>query len=327
MVGLKPPQIACKESPLDLEEVWQIECFLLKIFEYGNYSFRRALFGTYHEDLKCVFYLAYDSDEIIGAAGALFSADRPFSAIFSPVAVEPDFQRRGIATEICGKLLDALKSRGITQVYLAVSQGHPARELYRRLGFSDYTGIVMRKNLCSCDPGNSDKCLNIICQELSWQDYAEVLALLCEPSVFMTFDYHQGLFSSRYEPVKRFLPVFPEMMQRLEKNEGCTKVLKRDGVAEVVGLAQICGLQSKLQRHVAYLDFFAKDGYTNVQCFVKDIILEHKARQECQILTWVPEPDELKKMILENLGARRVAMLPNAIIFANKMYNVEVFQF
>lgn len=327
MIVTVPYKIVCKESPLHSEEVWRIERFLLKTFEYGNYSFRRAISGTYHKDLKCVFYLAYDRQEIIGAAGCLFSGKQPHAAILSPVCVETNYQRRGIATELCLRLLDDLKQREIKWIYLGVSKDHPARRLYHRLGFSNYTGIVMRKKLCEDNSNTVYQTSKLSIRDLSWQDYAEVSVLMCEPSSFITFDYHLGIFSSRYESVNRFLPVFPELMRRLDKRGGCAKIMKGEINAQVVGLAQIYQAQSRLQKHVAYLEFFAEDCYLrDIEFLLHETSLEFKERGDFQLLTWVPERDESKKAILENLGAMRIAMLPNTILLDQKMYNVEVFQ-
>ena len=97
--------------------------------------------------------------------------------------------------------------------------------------------------------------------------------------------------------------------------------------AQIVGLAQIYQAQSRLQKHVAYLEFFAEDCYLrDIEFLLHQASLEFKERGDFQLLTWVPERDESKKAILENLGAMRIAMLPNTILLDQKMYNVEVFQ-
>jgi ribosomal protein S18 acetylase RimI-like enzyme len=327
MIMTCPYQIECRRSPLDAIEAWRIERFLLNIFETGNYSFRRALTGTYDDQLACMFYLAHDGEEIIAAAGCLLSADHPYAAILSPVCVAPDYRRKGIATELCHRLFDELQQYGVSDVYLGVSQGHPARNLYRRLGFSDCSGIVMQKTLCeptAINPPSS----NLRTKDLSWGDYADVSALMCERSSMMTFDYHSGIFSSKYEPVSRFLTVFPELMGRIGRAGGCAKILKDEISGKITGIAHACFAQSVLQRHIAYLDFFANQAsLTEIETLVRQVSRQVKETGDCQLQVWVSEADEVKKTVLEILGADRISVLPNTILLDQKMYNVEVFQF
>ena len=50
------------------------------------------------------------------------------------IAILPDYQNRGLGTQLIGELLELGKSRGI-QVRLNVIKVNPARKLYERLGF------------------------------------------------------------------------------------------------------------------------------------------------------------------------------------------------
>ena len=60
-------------APVDGKLAWEIEAFLLQIFEYGDYSFRAALRGDYSDTLNCTFFIAKYKGNIIGAAGALYA--------------------------------------------------------------------------------------------------------------------------------------------------------------------------------------------------------------------------------------------------------------
>ena len=320
-------KIVCKQSPLPFKEVWRIESFLLKYFEYGNYSFRRSISGTYHKNLKCIYYLARENKKIIAAAGCLFSRKNPNSAILGPVIVEPVYRRRSIATVLCDQLINHLQKHGVMSVYLGVAKGNPARLFYRKLDFNIFTGIVMRKELYPDKNIRSDRSDRLSIKNLSWQHFPEVSALMCQPSSFYTFDYHLGIFSSRYEPISRFLPIFPEIMRRIEKSAGCAKVLKDESNAKIVGLVQIYQAQSSLQKHIAYLEFFATDRYfSDIVSVIAETVEEFRETGNFRILSCVSHRDKSKKQILENLGAIRISTLPDTILLNGRKHDVEVYQ-
>ena len=79
-------------SPVLAGRVWEIESFCLKIFEYGDYSFRRALAGTLGRGLGCVFFIAQHNGSIVGAAGCLYCLDNPAVALVGPVCVEAGYR-------------------------------------------------------------------------------------------------------------------------------------------------------------------------------------------------------------------------------------------
>jgi hypothetical protein len=47
--------------------------------------------------------------------------------------------------------LNNLHKIGTKAVYLGVKEGHPARNLYKKLGFQDYSDVVMRKVFVQAD--------------------------------------------------------------------------------------------------------------------------------------------------------------------------------
>jgi hypothetical protein len=68
-------------APLEVEAAWEAESLLLKILEYGDYSFRSALLGEYSRTLNCTFFLAKHQGDLVGAAGCMYSHKNPAVAI------------------------------------------------------------------------------------------------------------------------------------------------------------------------------------------------------------------------------------------------------
>lgn len=66
------------------------------------------------------------------------------------VAVHPDARRRGVATALCGAVLERLRVRGVTVVHIGTGGDAfhaPARRLYESLGFTGYPVVDFTKAL------------------------------------------------------------------------------------------------------------------------------------------------------------------------------------
>ena len=203
-------------APLDVRLAWEVESFLLEVFEYGDYSFRAALRGDYARTLCCSFVLAYCGPLLVGAAGGLYSHANPAVALLGPVAVHPSRRGGGIGTELIRMQLDHLAREGCRAVYLGIADGHRAVRLYARLGFAEYQGIVMRRSQSPSDRFDTEYWQaggSVHVREVCWGDFPAVQALASVPAFMYTYDLQRGLFSSRYVPPERFLGVFPEMMR------------------------------------------------------------------------------------------------------------------
>jgi ribosomal-protein-alanine N-acetyltransferase len=79
------------------------------------------------------YLVAYVGDVLVGYGGLMFSGD---DAHVTNVAVDPDWQGRGVATEIMLDLVILARDRGCLAMTLEVRHTNTAaQELYRRFGF------------------------------------------------------------------------------------------------------------------------------------------------------------------------------------------------
>jgi len=79
------------------------------------------------------YLVAYVGDIMAGYGGLMFSGE---DAHVTNVAVDPDFQGRGVATEIMLDLCTIARDRGCTAMTLEVRHTNvAAQNLYRRFGF------------------------------------------------------------------------------------------------------------------------------------------------------------------------------------------------
>jgi len=317
-------------SPVQRPGAWQIESFCTRTFEYFDYSLRKALAGSLDSRLQCTFFLAQNDDRILAAAGCLHSEDNPSVAILGPVCTDPQYRKMGLSFQVCSMLLDHLKAKKIQAVYLGVKGNVPAINLYKKLGFIRHSGIVMRKLFAIADEFNNRYSAGqeTIIRQINWSDFAEVSALLCEPAKIVSFDFCQQLFSSKYAQVQRFLPVFPTLMNDLEKNCGFGAVLQTTENKSIVGTAFIKPSLSALQYYIATLEFFVLDGFTDKAVeLVSQTMKQSGFSGNRTILCYCPECDIYKKQILLMLGAEPYAVLPDFVRIKNKLHKTIVYQF
>lgn len=318
------------DSPILFQKAWQIESFLLKTLEYGDYSFRSALTGKLNSRLRCTFFTAWYQDKILATAGCLYSMDNPAVAILGPVCTDSEHRKKGIASRVCNMLLDYLKAQKTQAVYLGVRGNVPASNLYKKLGFTQHSGIIMRKLFVSESefgrrylPGQQTSVRGI-----DWQDFAEVSVFFCEPAAMYSFDFCRHIFSSKYVEPQKFMPVFSDIMSSLEKNSGHGRVLVTKEYSSIVGTAFISGQPSKIQNHIAFLDFFVIDAFLDRgEELISETLKQSGLRGNRMILCYCPGGDIHKKRILLSLGAEQYAVLPGFIRISDKPEETIIYKF
>lgn len=315
-------------SPALSLRVWQIESFCLKILEYVDYSLRKALAGKLSR-LQCTFFTAQSNGSILAAVGCLHSMDNPAVAILGPVCTDPEHRKKGLASHICKMLLEHLKAQKIQAVYLGVKDNVPAVNLYKRIGFTQHSGIVMRRLFVSKDEFNKrySPDQQTIVRRIDWRDFAEVSALFCEPAGLYSFDFGRQTFSARYAEAQTFLPVFPGLMNAIEKSGGCGSILQTKEHSSIVGTAFIKTPPSKMQSHIAILDFFVLDGFLDkAKDLVNETIKQSGLDSSRTILCYCPNSDIHKKQVLFSLGAEPYAALPGFIRINNKLQDTIIYK-
>ncbi len=316
-------------SPTLPERARQIELFLLNIFEYGDYSFAKALTGSLSSQLQCTFFIAQNSHGILTAAGCLNSMDNPTIAIMGPVCTDAQYREKGLALKVCKMLLQHLKAQNVQVIYLGVKDNIPAVNLYKKLGFAKYSGIVMRKLFVDKKEFNKRHSPHqqTIVRKINWKDFADVSALFCESAEIYSFDFCEQIFSTRYAETQKFLPVFPGLMNSIEQNSGRGCVLQTKECSSIVGVSFIKTPPSKMQHHIAILEFFILDGFLHrSKDLVNKTIKQSSLNGNRTILCYCLNCDIQKKHILFSLGAEPYAALPGFIRINNKLQDTVIYK-
>ena len=316
-------------APLQPESAWQVESLLVRIFEYGDYSLRSALSGGYSEKLNCTFFLAKYNHTLAGVAGCLFAHKNPFVAVVGPIGVLPEYRRCGIGTRLVASLMKHLEAQGCLAAYLGVSGNNPAINLYQKLGFEKYKGIVMRCLLCTQETFEQyyfGKHSDVSIRKAGWGDFPEIQVLASFPCNIYTFDFGRSLFSSKYVGPIRFLSVFPEMMRDFTKHGGFANVLASTASEKIVGVAHISRLPGKPQQHIAELDFYVHDNFIEqAEILVQQTIEESESLFISGINCYCLACDNDKRKVLEKLGFQQIAVLPENVCINGNYYDVLIY--
>jgi ribosomal-protein-alanine N-acetyltransferase len=124
--------------------------------------------GVFHAEIELVrreqrFYIVGQiGEEVVGYGGLLFTPD---DAHVTNIAVHPEWQRRGIATDLLLELAWKARERECQALTLEVRMSNtPAQELYRRFGFAP-AGV--RKKYYE----NVEEAMVMWCHEVSSPEY------------------------------------------------------------------------------------------------------------------------------------------------------------
>lgn len=227
-------------------------------------------------------------------------------------------------------MIDFIQKQQGKAIYLGVSDGNPAASLYKRLGFEKYQGIVMRRLLCSKQEFEGSyfgKCCGTKIRRAEWGDFPGIQALVSFPCSMYTFDFRRSIFSSKYIEPAEFLSVFPGMMKSFSRHGGFANVLVARDKEAVVGVAHVSALPGKAQRHIAELDYYVHDNFIEeAEHLVSTTIEESASLSIDRINCYCLAPDNIKRNIIEALGARQISVLPGNACINGSVIDVLVYE-
>ena len=315
-------------APLQTEIAWEVESLLLKIFEYGDYSFRSALSGEYSQTLECVFFQAKNGDNLVGAAGCLYSKNNSAISIVGPVGVLQEYRSQGIGTKLIKSIIEHLKQNNCMATYLGVNNNNPAVKLYSTLGFKQYLGIVRRLLLCEQDEFDNVyfNCnTNVKVREAVWGDFPGFQALITEPGYMYSVNYTKHIFSSKYVEPVRFLSIFPEIMKGNNKYGGLLNVLVAGEKDNIVGFANISRVPGTAQGHIAELEYFVHDNFIKYSELLLNTTLQNISSIEktnCFCLSC----DHIKRDVIEAIGGKLTAKLTKNVFINDSYEDVLIYE-
>lgn len=120
-----------KPSSADVKKLYELELKAFEIESYPTFFFRQAI-----ELFPNTFYIAEKNDNVVGyCLGSIVIGHNDKGWILS-LAVDENFQRKGIGTELLLKVIGELKNLRCKDVFLTVfPQNIGAKKTFERCGF------------------------------------------------------------------------------------------------------------------------------------------------------------------------------------------------
>ncbi len=115
---------------------------------------RKYILSVYEEDENQIL-IAENDDKIVGFIKIKTFETLPLvsnikCSLIGLMYVLPEFRRLGIASTLMNRVFEYVKSKGVTHVRLNVMESNiPAYNLYEKMGFVDYSIIMMKQLVCS----------------------------------------------------------------------------------------------------------------------------------------------------------------------------------
>jgi len=133
----------------DRELRWLVQCKSMRPYVEATWgwdeSFQRDYFHRHHDHGSCQIIRVDGTD-----AGVLAVDIHPDQVFLRTVALLPEFQGRGIGTEVIRQVMDQALRLGVC-TRLQVLKVNPARRLYERLGFRVHAETVTHFQMV-CEP-------------------------------------------------------------------------------------------------------------------------------------------------------------------------------
>ena len=118
-----------------------------------NVNLEDALMDFYKRNMASgtyVSWLAFDGDKIVGTSGMSFAEKPPYFTcpsgkvgILSSMYTDPNYRRKGIATQLLDRVVKEAKDRGCGTIYITASD--MGVKLYESYGFK-HNGNFMQYN-------------------------------------------------------------------------------------------------------------------------------------------------------------------------------------
>lgn len=115
---------------------------------------RKYILSVYEEDENQIL-IAENDDKIVGFIKIKTFETLPLvsnikCSLIGLMYVLPEFRRLGIASTLMNRVFEYVKSKGVTHVRLNVMGSNtPAYNLYEKMGFVDYSIMMMKQLVCS----------------------------------------------------------------------------------------------------------------------------------------------------------------------------------
>ncbi len=294
-----------------------------------NTLLNRSVSGDEFPGIGRVYLIVARLDgEPVGTAWYQTGDERGEVGACAFVFTHPSYRGLGIANAVMSRLVSHFGERGGRAVYLGTSEPR-AREVYKRVGFRVYNGVVMRQTGEKTDDRSFDEEFfsnvgDARMRDGTWGDLARLTALYSYPHPWFIKDYGEKLYSHPTLPQKRALSVPISLFLRAEEGSNRLFVMENPK-GRLVGAMSV--YRSGAASGGLSLDFLVVPSYLDqTQVLLEEGCRVARGLGGGPIEAFVSDLDLGKKEPLSNLGFQPAERLEPEVLPTGATVGMQVFR-
>lgn len=286
-------------------------------------NIERRVRGDFVEWSRDYFFLGEINNELIANVWYTVPQDARGIGLLGHVFTKPEHRKKGIATHLTEIALERFSQEKGKVMYLFF-ENTAAHKIYKKLGFREYNGKIMRYLSANIFPSNFDESYffhegETVANETNWGDLPRFQALYAFPHLITVKDYNYRIFTGEELEGK-----FIEMMNDQEEGKSSLGALRnsRGVVVGAVSLVKLSGCEER----IGNLDFFIHPHYLSQADKLLCFSLKKAKEKSLQLIrVYLSSLDVEKIDIVRNLGFLREATLRDQFQYQGEKYNLLIF--
>ena len=239
---------------LDLIRLWRTE------WKRGDFDWVSSLSGDYAETLRLSVVTGREAGRLAVTATAVTREGGGEIGLISSVMTADAHRGRGLGAEATERAVAEAQRLGASVAYLGTNTW--PRNVYQKIGFEKWNGIVMRRALVTGTPPEEKIFAPgqaVTVREAQWGDAPAFVALVLQPLGTTLLSLRRSLVSPRFAPMRRCVSNFAPLFEDCLSNGGKLLVLAGRETPRIFGFASWIPQPGGL----AWIEAAAHDAYAD----------------------------------------------------------------
>ena len=282
--------------------------------------------GLMEDTARNDFAWAEVDGEIVATVWTMTPADEPRLATLGEVYTDPALRRRGLARAVCAALLDRFDGAGGRVIFLGTEPGSPPARIYRRLGFEPYPRGLMRRErpIDGAFDATWFAPSAVTVRPMTWGDVPRIVQLYATPSPWQSVCWMQGIYAAGHVIHDRCNSLVKHTWQATRPGVWLG-MFNREGA--LVGTGPMEPRGNEKAPVGADVDLFVHPAFVGEAGTLLGTMLAEARRTGWRWLrAELGDADAEKRAVLEGVGFREVARLPDALSIGGELQAVRILQ-
>jgi GNAT superfamily N-acetyltransferase len=318
------------DCPADLEDGRKIGYFLEGLFGIeSDVPLVPTLKGSFEDSSRNYFFIAEIDGEIVSTCWYIVSAANPEIGALGEVYTVPKYRKLELAKNLCQKALNHFEFHG-GQTMLLGSNNPIAIEMYKKMGFVEYPGNLMRYTVDPPDVFDKeyfDAKQETVVREIQHGDIPGIANLIGAPNPWYSVCYAAGVFSFSHQPEARCVSLYTTLKRSIDMG-GCWCVIETAGAQRTAGIGTLIHQGNRLNPQSAVMDIFVHPNFKSKACELIDYLVDKvKAEGIAQLRVEILDGEDEKIGIIEKYGFKKSPSSLRQDNLSGQLHNVLGFSY